>query len=48
MPKIKKGVDYIKGKYNIRIEEIEEDTNLEGKEDSIDNTCCTIYDKDNK
>ena len=41
-PRIKKGVDYIKGKYNIRIEEIEEDTNLEGKEDSIDNTCCTV------
>jgi len=32
----------MKGKYNIRIEQIEEDINLEGKENSIDNTCCTI------
>ena len=40
--KIKKGVEYIKGKYNIRIEEIDEDLNLEGKQDFIDNSCCTV------
>ena len=40
--KIKKGVDYLKGKYNIRIQELEEDLNLEGPQDSVDNTCCTV------
>ena len=40
--KIKKGVDYLKGKYNIRVEEIDEDPNLEGKQNTVDNTCCTV------
>ena len=40
--KIKKGVDYLKGKYNIRIQEIDEDLNLEGTDNSVDNSCCTV------
>ena len=39
---IKEGIDYIKGKYNIRIQEVEDDPNLEGEQDSVDNTCCTV------
>ena len=38
--KIKKGVDYKKGKYNIRVEIISKDENLEGEENSVDNSCC--------
>ena len=41
-PKIKKGIDYLKGKYNIRVTEIEEDSNLMGEEDIVDNSCCTV------
>ena len=40
--KIKKGVDYQKGKYNIRVELIENDENLEGEEDDVDNSCCVV------
>ena len=38
--KIKKGVDYKKGKYNIRVEKAAKDENLEGEQDIIDNSCC--------
>ena len=38
--KIKKGVDYKKGKYNIRIEIFSKDENLEGEKNEVDNSCC--------
>ena len=41
-PKIKKGVDYKKGKYNIRIELLQKDDNLEGETTNIDNSCCVV------
>ena len=41
-PKIKKGVDYLKGKYNIRVSLIKEDSNLEGEDNTVDNSCCAV------
>ena len=41
-PKIKKGVDYKKGKYNIRIELLQKDDDLEGETTNIDNSCCVV------
>ena len=40
--KIKKGVDYMKGKYNIRVELIENDNNLENEENKVNNSCCVV------
>ena len=40
--KIKKGVDYLKGKYNIRVELIENDNNLEDEENKVNNSCCVV------
>ena len=41
-PKIKKGVDYLKGKYNLRVDLIEEDNNLEDEDNLVDNSCCVV------
>ena len=35
-------MDYQKGKSNIRVELIENDDNLEGEEDEVDNSCCVF------
>ena len=40
--KIKKGIDFIKGKYNLKVELIEKDKYLEGKENKVDNSCCVV------
>ena len=40
--KIKKGVDYMKGKYNLKVELIENDNNLEGEDNEVKNTCCVV------
>ena len=40
--KIKKGVDYVKGKYNLKVELIENDSNLEDEDDKVKNTCCVV------
>ena len=40
--KIKKGVEYMKGKYNTRVELIEEDKNLEDEDNKVNNTCCVV------
>ena len=38
---IKKGVDYIKGKYNIRVKLIEKDT-FEEEDNTVNNSCCVV------
>ena len=40
--KIKKGVDYMKGKYNIKVELIEDDDNLNGSDNKVNNSCCVV------
>ena len=41
-PKIKTGIEYIKGKYNTRIQLIEKCKTLEGKGNEVNNSCCVV------